>query len=204
MGATGYGRRSFLAADVVSPEVICHGTGTEFFAPGVRTIIDVGGQDSKVIECRNGSVERFEMNDKCAAGTGRFFEVLSSRLLKIPMEELGPLALQSTDPIRLSSVCTIFAESEIVSLLSQGSSPADICKGILMSTEKRIIQLARQSSLEFYEPIVLTGGFARNCAAASTFSELLGKEVSTIDYPQLPAAVGVAVIAKHKYNKDSR
>lgn len=199
VGATGYGRRAFELATYVSPEVICHGIGTDFFVPGVRTIFDVGGQDSKIIQCGpGGAVVRFEMNDKCAAGTGRFFEVLSRRLLNVPIDELGPLALSSTDPIRLSSTCTIFAESEIVSLLSQGVKPADICKGILISTEKRIISIARGSSVPLDDPIVLTGGLARNEAAAPTFEDLLEKTVHTVEIPQLPAAVGVAIKAQRE------
>ena len=197
VGSTGYGRRALDLADTVLPEVICHGYGTDFFVPGVRTIVDIGGQDSKIILCRDGKVERFEMNDKCAAGTGRFFEVLSNRLLNVPIGDLGELALASENPIRLSCTCTVFAESEIVSLLSQGVSPADICKGILLSTEKRIVQLARASSVDFEDPIVMTGGFARNIAAAPTFGELIGRKVLTIDEPQLPAAVGVAIAARN-------
>ena len=196
IGATGYGRKVFEIADEEFPEIICHGRGTEYFYPGVRTIVDVGGQDSKVIRCEYGIVSRFEMNDKCAAGTGRFFEVLSNRLLNVPIDKLGTMALASKNPIRLSSMCTIFAESEIVSLLSQDAKPEDICKGILISMTKRIITMGKQTNCGFEDPIVLTGGFARNVAAAPTFEEQMNRPIHTIDQPQLPAAVGVALLTR--------
>ena len=116
---TGYGRRAFTA-DEVLPEIICHAKGTKALLPSVRTIIDIGGQDSKVIELdEEGRVIKFEMNDKCAAGTGRFLEVLTERILNLDLEELGPLSLKCQKPCIISSVCTVFAETEIVSLLSE-------------------------------------------------------------------------------------
>ena len=148
------------------PEIVCHARGTEHLHPGVQTIIDVGGQDSKIIAMgEHGTVQMFEMNDRCAAGTGRFFEVLSRRLLSVPMEELGPLALKSTNPVFLSSVCTVFAESEIISHLSAGTPAEDIAMGILESMAKRVVAIGRQARIDYREPIVLTGGIALNVAA---------------------------------------
>lgn len=195
IGTTGYGRRSIEIATTVSPEVICHARGTEEAFPGVRTIIDVGGQDSKIIEVQNGLAMKFEMNDKCAAGTGRFFEILSGRLLNVPIKELGPMAMASKNPVRLSSMCTIFAETEIVSMLSQGVHPNDISKGLLISILRRILSMAGQSSIALKEPIVLSGGFSLNTAAAPTFEEITGKKAFTLDDPQYPAAIGAALIA---------
>jgi (R)-2-hydroxyacyl-CoA dehydratese activating ATPase len=197
VASTGYGRRSFKRTQKVLPEIVCHARGTEHLYPTVKTIIDVGGQDSKIIAVgHRGTVEMFEMNDRCAAGTGRFFEVLSRRLLSVPMEELGPLALRSTSPVFLSSVCTVFAESEIISHLSAGTPAEDIAMGILESMAKRVVQIGRLARIDYREPVVLTGGIALNVAAGRAFADQLGTEVVVLDQPQLPAALGVALIAR--------
>jgi predicted CoA-substrate-specific enzyme activase len=196
VASTGYGRRSFKRTQKVLPEIVCHARGTEHLYPGVQTIIDVGGQDSKIIAMgARGTVQMFEMNDRCAAGTGRFFEVLSGRLLSVPMEELGPLALKSTNPVFLSSVCTVFAESEIISHLSAGTPAEDIAMGILESMAKRVVAIGKQARIDYLEPIVLTGGIALNVAAGRAFADQIGKEVVVLDKPQMPAALGVALIA---------
>jgi predicted CoA-substrate-specific enzyme activase len=199
IASTGYGRRSFGRSQKVMPEIICHALGTENLHPGVRTVIDVGGQDSKVIALGEGGiVELFEMNDRCAAGTGRFFEVLSRRLLSVPLEELGPLALTSKNPVYLSSVCTIFAESEIISYLSEGLPAADIAMGILEAMAKRVVAIGRQARIPYEEPIVLSGGIALNVAAKKAFEDQLEKEVVVLDRPQMPAALGVALVARNQ------
>jgi (R)-2-hydroxyacyl-CoA dehydratese activating ATPase len=197
VASTGYGRRSFTRSQKVMPEIICHARGTEHMYPGVKTVIDVGGQDSKIIAMgERGTVMMFEMNDRCAAGTGRFFEVLSRRLLSVPLEELGPLALTSENPVYLSSVCTIFAESEIISYLSEGLPIADIAMGILEAMAKRVISTGRQARIAYEQPIVLTGGVALNVAAKKAFEDQLDKEVVVLDRPQMPAALGVALIGR--------
>jgi len=197
VASTGYGRRSFARSQKVMPEIICHARGTEHMYPGVKTVIDVGGQDSKIIAMgERGTVMMFEMNDRCAAGTGRFFEVLSRRLLSVPLEELGPLALTSKNPVYLSSVCTIFAESEIISYLSEGLPIADIAMGILEAMAKRVISTGRQARIAYEQPIVLTGGVALNVAAKKAFEDQLDKEVVVLDRPQMPAALGVALIGR--------
>ncbi len=197
IASTGYGRRSFVRSQKVMPEIICHALGTEHMYPGVKTIIDVGGQDSKIIAVgERGMVEMFEMNDRCAAGTGRFFEVLSRRLLSVPLDELGPLALTSKNPVYLSSVCTIFAESEIISYLSEGLPAADIAMGILEAMAKRVVSTGRQARIAYEQPIVLTGGIALNVAAGKAFEDQLDKEVVVLDRPQMPAALGVALIGR--------
>ncbi len=196
VASTGYGRRSFKRTQKVLPEIVCHARGTEQLHPGVKTIIDVGGQDSKIIAVGEyGTVEMFEMNDRCAAGTGRFFEVLSRRLLSVPMEELGPLALRSTNPVFLSSVCTVFAESEIISHLSAGTPAEDIAMGILESMAKRVVSIGRQARIDYREPVVLTGGIALNVAAGRAFADQLDAEVTVLPDPQMPAALGVALLA---------
>jgi predicted CoA-substrate-specific enzyme activase len=205
VASTGYGRRSFRRTQKVMPEIICHARGTEHVFPGVKTIIDVGGQDSKIIAVgERGTVEMFEMNDRCAAGTGRFFEVLSRRLLSIPMDELGPLALKSANPVFLSSVCTIFAESEIISHLSSGTPPEDIAMGILESMAKRVVSTGRQAQIAYREPIVLTGGIALNVAAKRAFEDQLDKEVTLLENPQMPAALGVALIGLEEWSAGAR
>ena len=198
--STGYGRRSFKRAQKALPEIICHARGTMHLYPGTRTIIDIGGQDSKVIELGPmGQVEKFEMNDKCAAGTGRFFEVLTNRLLNISLEELGPLALKSKKHTVISSMCTIFAESEIISYLSEGVPSEDIAMGMLFSVAKRIISMGKQARIPFDEPIVFSGGVAKNIAAAGVLEELLGKRVVAIENPQQTAAVGAALCARDEF-----
>jgi predicted CoA-substrate-specific enzyme activase len=197
VASTGYGRRAFNRTQKVLPEIVCHARGTEHMYPGVKTIIDVGGQDSKIIAVGEyGTVEMFEMNDRCAAGTGRFFEVLSRRLLSVPMEELGPLALKSQSPVFLSSVCTVFAESEIISHLSAGTPSEDIAMGILESMAKRVVQIGRMARIDYLTPVVLTGGIALNVAAGKAFEDQLGTEVVVLDRPQMPAALGVALMAR--------
>lgn len=199
MVSTGYGRRSFERSDYVEPEVICHARGTVALCPGVRTLIDFGGQDSKLISIdEDGLIDKFEMNDKCAAGTGRFFEVLSSRLINVDLDELGPMALKSKNPCVISSLCTVFAESEIVSYLSQGVPVEDIAMGILDSVARRIYSMGSQSRIPFEEQIVVSGGMAKNVGLKRALANKIGKEVHLLPDPQLPAALGAALIARDK------
>ena len=204
IASTGYGRRSLESSDKVLPEIICHARGTRFIYPTARTIIDIGGQDSKVIQLDDdGRVLKFEMNDKCAAGTGRFFEVLTERILNISLDELGPLSLRSQNSCVLSSVCTIFAESEIISFLSSGTPKEDIAAGMHKAVAKRIIGMGRAGQIPFEEPIILSGGVAKNIGAVKAFEELLGKQVVTLENPQSTAALGVALFAKETFEKES-
>jgi len=200
--STGYGRRSFTSSDKALPEIVCHAKGTKFLFPEVRTIIDIGGQDSKVIELdEDGSVLRFEMNDKCAAGTGRFLEVLTERILNLPLADLGPLALKSKEHLTLSSVCTVFAESEILSLLSEHKAREDIAYGISKAIAKRVIGMGAGGQISYNKPIVFSGGVARNIGVVKAIEEELGKEVITPKEPQITAALGAAIFAK-KHSHD--
>jgi predicted CoA-substrate-specific enzyme activase len=195
--STGYGRRAFASSDKVLPEIVCHAEGTKFLFPTVRTIIDIGGQDSKVIELdEDGGVIRFEMNDKCAAGTGRFLEVLTERILNLPLAELGPLALKSKHGCTLSSVCTVFAESEILSLLSEHKAREDIAYGISKAIAKRVIGMGAGGQINYNEPIVFSGGVAKNIGVVKAIEEELGKKVITPREPQITAALGAAIFAK--------
>ena len=203
--STGYGRKSFLRANANIPEIIAHGLGTYKLMPGTRTIIDIGGQDSKVISLDDlGNVERFEMNDKCAAGTGRFFEVLTHRLLGIEMEDLSDLMKKSTNPCVISSMCTIFAESEIISLLSQKVTVEDIAAGTGRSIARRILAMGRSAQISYAEPIVFSGGVANNEAIADIFADLLGKPVTAIKMPQSTAALGAALRARKMWAAEQK
>ena len=203
--STGYGRKAFTRTNKDIPEIIAHALGTAALMPGTRTIIDIGGQDSKVIELdEKGVVSRFEMNDKCAAGTGRFFEVLTQRLLGIDMKELAPLILKATNPRPISSMCTIFAESEIISYLSQGVPVEDIAAGMGLSVVRRIVSLGKTGQMTFKEPIVFSGGVANNEGIRKQFSDLLGKPITALRTPQSTGAVGAALAAIKEYKKNDR
>jgi predicted CoA-substrate-specific enzyme activase len=195
--STGYGRRAFSSSDKVLPEIVCHAKGTRVLFPMVRTIIDIGGQDSKVMELdEEGGVVRFEMNDKCAAGTGRFLEVLTERILNLPLDELGPLALKSKQGCTLSSVCTVFAESEIISLLSEHKAKEDIAYGISKAIAKRVVGMGVGGQISYNELIVFSGGVAKNIGVVKAIEGELGKEVVTPEEPQITAALGAAIFAK--------
>jgi predicted CoA-substrate-specific enzyme activase len=195
--STGYGRRAFTSADKVLPEIVCHARGTKLLFPAVRTIIDIGGQDSKVMELdEEGRVVRFEMNDKCAAGTGRFLEVLTERILNLPIKELGPLSLKSKNPCTLSSICTVFAESEIISLLSEHKAKEDIAYGMNKAIAKRVIGMGTAGQIRYNELIVFSGGVAKNIGVVKALEEELGKKVVTPEEPQVTAALGAALFAK--------
>ena len=200
--STGYGRRAFSRSDKVLPEIVCHARGTKLLFPEARTIIDIGGQDSKVIELDgNGVAVRFEMNDKCAAGTGRFLEVLTERILNLPIDELGPFALRSRQPCTLSSVCTVFAESEIISLLSENRAKEDIACGISRAIAKRVVGMGAGGQIDYEEPIVFSGGVAKNIGVVKALEEELGKRVLCPENPQLTAALGAALFAKEYSNQ---
>jgi len=197
--STGYGRRAFTSSDKVLPEIVCHAKGTKFLFPAVRTIIDIGGQDSKVMQLdEQGMVTRFEMNDKCAAGTGRFLEVLTERILNLPIEELGPLSLKSKKPCTLSSICTVFAESEIISFLSEHKAKEDIAYGMSKAIAKRVIAMGVGGQINFEELIVFSGGVAKNIGVVKAIEEELGKKVITPKQPQITAALGAAIFAKEQ------
>lgn len=197
MVSTGYGRKSLSFSNKTLPEILCHAEGTKSLFPKVKTIIDIGGQDSKVIELdEGGNVVRFEMNDKCAAGTGRFLEVLSERILNVDIKELGPLSLRCKRPCMLSSVCTVFAESEVISYLSTKRSREDIAYGLNKAIAKRVISMGYNSQISYHEPIVFSGGVAKNIGVVRAMKEELGKELLVPSEPQMPACLGAAIFAR--------
>lgn len=197
--STGYGRRSISFSDKAVPEIVCHAEGTKLLFPGVRTIIDIGGQDSKIITLdEEGNIDKFEMNDKCAAGTGRFLEVLSERILNCAVGELGPLSLKSTNPCVLSSVCTVFAESEIISHLSEHRRREDVAYGINQAIAKRVINMGRSAHVAFRMPVCFTGGVARNIGAVKAIEKELKKKIAVPDQPQITASLGAALLGKQE------
>jgi predicted CoA-substrate-specific enzyme activase len=195
--STGYGRRLVKIADNSFTEITCHARGAAALWPGVRLVIDIGGQDSKVIAVdENGFVDRFAMNDRCASGTGRFFEVLS-RALEIDIDQIGAVALQGSGDLEVSSMCATFAETEVISLLAQGAEPADIAASVHRAVAARTLGLLAQVGKR--TPIVMTGGVAKNPAAVHFLSEALGLPVQIPSDPQISGAFGAALLARDEH-----
>lgn len=201
--ATGYGRRAIDFPNEVEPEVICHAKGTLELIPACRTIIDIGGQDSKVIELDEKGVKKFQMNDKCAAGTGRYLDKLAKDILQIEVEQLGELSLKSQSAVSLSTQCTVFAESEIISYLSRSEPIENIAAGLHYSLARRVIQIGKTASIRFDKEIILSGGVARNVGIVKAVTELLKKEVIVPENPQLTAALGAALMARERFKGDN-
>jgi predicted CoA-substrate-specific enzyme activase len=191
--ATGYGRMAVdFSANTVT-EITCHARGAYHTNPEVRSVIDLGGQDSKAIAVDTaGKVRDFVMNDKCSAGTGRFLEVMA-HALEIPLDDLGPLSLQSSSPAAISSVCTVFAESEVVSRVAEGVSKVDIVAGIHQAIASRIYAMAARIPIR--QEIVMTGGVARNRGVVSALEKRFGSSIIVPDMPQHTGALGAALIA---------
>jgi len=198
--STGYGRRLIKFQDEAEPEIVCHARGTVKKIPTCKTIIDIGGQDSKVIELdEKGFVKRFQMNDKCAAGTGRYLDKLAKDIFQVEVEELGQISLKSKNPLVISAQCTVFAESEIISYLSQGRAIEDIIAGMHNSLAKRVIDMGRSVFIQFERDIVFSGGVAKNIGMVKALERLLQQEIIVPEEPQLTAALGAALIAKEKF-----
>ncbi|MCQ4638306.1 acyl-CoA dehydratase activase [Anaerovorax odorimutans] len=200
--ATGYGRINFKGADKQITEITCHAKGASFLMEDIHTIIDIGGQDAKAIKLgENGQVANFVMNEKCAAGTGRFLEVMA-RVLGCRIDELSSFAEKSTKEISISSVCTVFAESEVISRLSAGEKVSDVARGAHMAIAKRVMGMAGRVG---YEPkVVMTGGVALNQDMVRCMSKEMGCEVAVAPYCQAVGAIGAAVSAydiSHKKEK---
>lgn len=195
--ATGYGRSSVPFADKKMTEITCHARGVTHLMPEARTIIDVGGQDSKAIRVdEQGTVCDFVMNDKCAAGTGRFLEVMA-KALELKSDDLGSIAMSSMNPATISSVCTVFAESEIVALRGEGKKREDIVAGIHNAIARRINSMIMQMGCE--DPVILTGGVARNGGLVRALANEMQRPVMVPEYPQLTGALGAALIAATDY-----
>ena len=191
--ATGYGRFSFEGADRQVSEISCHAKGIYHLVPSARTIIDIGGQDAKAIKLdERGGVVQFFMNDKCAAGTGRFLDVMA-RVLEVRVEDLGDLGAQSKKHVGISSTCTVFAESEVISQLSMGTDKCDIINGIHHSVAGRVAGLAHRIGV--VKDLVMTGGVAQNRGVVSALEEELGCPILTSPLTQYNGALGAALFA---------
>ena len=197
--ATGYGRNMLMDfADKQMSELSCHARGANFLFPNVHTVIDIGGQDVKVMHIENGSMINFQMNDKCAAGTGRFLDVMA-RILEVNVDDLEKLGSQSTKEVSISSTCTVFAESEVISQLAAGSDKCDVIHGIHRAVAARVVGLAHRVGLQ--DDIVMTGGVAQNNDVVKSLEEALGRKVHTTSMTQYVGALGAALFAWKKAQK---
>jgi len=191
--ATGYGRNSVRFADSAITEITCHAAGAHYLNPHIRSIIDIGGQDSKTIAVdEKGRVKDFAMNDKCAAGTGRFLEVMA-RALEVDLDEFGELSLRSENPSKISSLCTVFAESEVISLISKGESRDNIIAGIHESIAARVAAMAKRVGV--VPPIMMTGGVAKNRGVVDALQKKLESTIEVSANAQENGAIGAAVLA---------
>jgi predicted CoA-substrate-specific enzyme activase len=197
--ATGYGRVSVPFADHSATEIFCHALGAHHIYPRTGTVIDIGGQDSKVIRVdANGKVLDFAMNDKCAAGTGRFLEVMAAKL-EVPLEELGRFSLESRSEVTISSVCTVFAESEVVSLIARNRPKTEIIRGLNRAIVNRIYNMVQMVGV--HDEVIMTGGVAKNSGVVSFLEERLGRRVQIPPEPQIVGAYGAALLALRQSDK---
>ncbi len=196
--ATGYGRFNVPFADRQITELSCHARGVSSLFPSARTVIDIGGQDAKCMRIDNGRLVNFVMNDKCAAGTGRFLEVTAATLA-IKLEDMGDISLKATKRIPISNLCTIFAQQEVVALLSGGEKLENILAGLHDALASRVSALARRLGIE--PELVLTGGVAKNIGMVRAMKESLGCGVLVPEEPLLTGALGAAILAKEIYLK---
>jgi predicted CoA-substrate-specific enzyme activase len=197
--ATGYGRVSAPFAHEKVTEITCHGRGAFYLDASVRTVIDIGGQDSKVIRLNSrGKVVDFVMNEKCAAGTGRFLEVMA-HALEIDLPEMSRLAPLAKKGVTISSMCTVFAESEVISLIAEGCPREEIVKGIIASVVERTVSMANRVGLD--GTVMMTGGVAKNAAVVKALQENLGLKIKVPQEPQVVGALGAALLAEEGLGK---
>jgi predicted CoA-substrate-specific enzyme activase len=191
--ATGYGRINVPFADRQITELTCHAKGVAFLLPTARFAIDIGGQDAKGLKIDGGKLVDFVMNDRCAAGTGRFLEVLASTL-GLGVEDLGNISLRSTNKVPINSTCTVFARQEIVSQISQGVSLEDIVAGLHESIASRVARMVKRLKME--PDVVFTGGVAMNNGVVKALEENLGRKIFVPEKPLLSGALGAALLGK--------
>lgn len=194
--STGYGRVSISYADENVTEISCHGKGAHYFNPRIRTILDIGGQDSKAIRLNeNGEVQDFVMNDKCAAGTGRFLEMIA-RTLEVDIDQLGAIALESKETIEITSMCSVFAESEVISLIANNKEKADIARGVCSAIANKAFSLLRRVKME--PDYMMTGGVAKNPGVVKAVEEKIGAPLYICPEPEIVGAAGAALYALEK------
>lgn len=193
VAATGYGRISVPYANDVITEITCHAKGSDYLFREDGTVIDIGGQDTKGIRLKNGRVMKFVMNDKCSAGTGKFLEVMTNRL-GVTQNELSALARQGA-PVTISSMCTVFAESEVISLIGKGTPREDIARGVIDSVVTKVVQLISQVENTQY---FLTGGLCEDAYVVECLQNALKAQVKTTPLARYAGALGAAIIAGGK------
>ena len=197
--STGYGRKTFPLANNNMSELSCHAKGTVFLFPQARTVIDIGGQDAKVLQIdENGKMVNFVMNDKCAAGTGRFLDVMA-QVLQFKIDDLEKEALKATEPAKISSTCTVFAESEVISQLAKGVDLPNLVAGICQSVANRVGALVKRIGIN--EQVCMSGGVAKNGGIRAALAKELGVEIYTSPLAQLTGALGAALYAYEKCNQ---
>ncbi len=197
--STGYGRHSVDISQSAVTEITCHARGISFLHPGKSTVIDIGGQDSKAISIsEKGKVVDFVMNDKCAAGTGRFLEVMA-KALGVDINGLNELATRSKDNLKISSTCTVFAESEVISLISRKTPREDIAYGVFRAIASRVASMAAR--LTIMDPVFMTGGVCQAGTIVKAMELALGHRVYVPKYPQFTGAFGAAIIASESGSK---
>lgn len=194
--ATGYGRKLLKNADGEMSELSCHARGVHHLLPEVRTIIDIGGQDAKVLSLgADGRMTEFLMNDKCAAGTGRFLDVMAG-ILQLRIEDLEKQAALSKQTVKISSTCTVFAESEVISQLANGVEIPDLVAGICQSVASRVAALAKRVGVK--ETVCMSGGVAKNGGVRKAMEQELGLKITYSPMAQLMGALGAALYAYDK------
>lgn len=190
---TGFGRNYFAQADRAISEITCHAAGVVSEIPEARTIIEIGGQDSKMMRLdQRGLVQDFVMNDRCAAGTGKFIETVA-RTLSIPVEMTGEAGLRADKPHEISSMCAVFAETEIVGLLHQGASLESVLRGVFNAVARRILGMSGRIGLQ--NDVVFTGGVAKNVGVRKALAEITGHAIRVPSEPQFTGALGAAILA---------
>ena len=199
---TGYGRYKILFGDAQITEITCHARGAQSLFPATRTVIDMGGQDTKVIKVGpDGSVADFSMNDKCAAGTGRFLSAAAD-VTGVGLDEIGPLALQAKVPVRLTSVCTVFVESDIMSYLAQRKTIEDILGGVHKAIATRTMSLIRRVGVE--NEVTFTGGVSLNIGMVRALEEVLGQSINVSEEGHFMGALGAALFALERAQAGAR
>ena len=194
--STGYGRVVVPFAQGNISEISCHAKGIHWHFPEVRTILDMGGQDCKAIRCdEDGKITSFVMNDKCAGGTGRFLELMAE-LLELPLEEIGPVSLESEEKILLSTICAIYAKTEALSMLKKGVSKKDILAGLHEAIASRCVNLLRRVSVK--KEFAITGGIAKNVGMVKKLEEKIKLKPLIAGEPQTIGALGAALFAREK------
>jgi len=192
--ATGYGRVSIPFADKRVTEISCHAIGAFHLFPDTGIVIDIGGQDSKVIRVGDGGkVLDFTMNDKCAAGTGRFLEVMAAKL-QVELDDMGPLSLKAGGEVGISSVCTVFAESEVVSLVARNHPKEEIIRGLHRAIVNRVWSMVK--GIGIHGAVTMSGGVAKNTGVVRLMEEKLGQTIHVYSEPQIIGALGAALMAR--------